>query len=171
MTEWYKVGKLVNTHGVRGEVRILSSTDFAEKRYAPGSTLAIRLENGEYKQLTVKTHRTHKQFDLLTFEGYNSMNLVEPLKGLTLYISADQQEELEIGEYYYHEIIGCTVVSEEGLIIGRITEILSPGANDVWVVKREGQKDLLVPYIESVVREVDINNKTITIHLLEGLDA
>ncbi|MCM2674761.1 ribosome maturation factor RimM [Alkalicoccobacillus plakortidis] len=170
MTEWYKVGQLVNTHGVRGEVRILSTTDFVEKRFAKGSTLAIRQENGTYLNLTVKTHRSHKQFELLTFEGYENINDVEPFKGQTLYVSADQQEELEIGEYYYHEIIGCTVISEEGLKIGRVIEILSPGANDVWVVKREGQKDLLVPYIESVVREVDINNKTITIHLLEGLD-
>lgn len=62
------------------------------------------------------------------------------------------------------------MIDEEGLKIGRVVEILSPGANDVWVVKREGQKDLLVPYIESVVREIDITNKTITIHVLEGLD-
>ncbi|MDQ0206381.1 ribosome maturation factor RimM [Alkalicoccobacillus murimartini] len=170
MTDWYKVGKLVNTHGVRGEVRILSSTDFAEKRFAKGSTLAIRKEDGSYLELKIITHRSHKQFELVTFEGYENINLVEQFKGLTLYVSADKQEELEIGEYYYHEIIGCTVVSEEGLKIGRIIEILSPGANDVWVVKREGQKDLLVPYIESVVREVDVNNKTITIHMLEGLD-
>ncbi|MBM0065191.1 ribosome maturation factor RimM [Alkalicoccobacillus gibsonii] len=170
MTEWYKVGQLVNTHGVRGEVKILSTTDFPEKRFAKGSQLAIRQENGQYKTLTVASHRVHKQFHLLTFEGYTNINEVEGYKGLTLYVSADQQEELEIGEYYYHEIIGCTVVDEEGLKIGRVIEILSPGANDVWVVKREGQKDLLVPYIESVVREIDITNKTITIHLLEGLD-
>ena len=72
-------------------------------------------------------------------------------------------------EFYYFEIIGCQVVTTDGETIGEISEILETGANDVWVIKRPGQKDALIPYIEDVVKEVNIETKEVTIQVLEGL--
>ncbi len=77
--------------------------------------------------------------------------------------------ELPDGEFYYHEIVGCTVVTEEGETLGEITEILSPGANDVWVVKRPKGKPLLLPYIDDVILDVDVEGKKVTARLMEGL--
>lgn len=169
MTEWFKVGKIVNTHGVRGEVRVISSTDFAEERYAKGTELMIR-HNDKDNTVIVTNHRKHKNFDLLQFEGYPSINDVEQFKGGTLYVSEAYLEELDEGEYYYHEIIGCSVVTEENIELGKVKEIIETGANDVWVVQRkDGGKDILIPYIESVVLEIDVDNKQIRIHVLEGL--
>ncbi|MCM3547062.1 16S rRNA processing protein [Niallia circulans] len=171
MTNWYNVGRLVNTHGVRGEVRVLSNTDFPEERYANGSVLKVaKSPQSEGTLVTVRSHRTHKNFDLLTFEGYNSINEVECFKGSYLYVSEDQLSELDEHEYYYHEIIGCTVVDEEGTKLGKIKDIIETGANDVWVVDRKQRKDLLLPYIEEVVKEVDVENKHIRVHVMEGLD-
>ncbi|WLR52316.1 ribosome maturation factor RimM [Bacillus tianshenii] len=171
MTDWLKVGKIVNTHGIRGEIRVISTTDFPQERYQVGNTLS--LEHPELKErlpLTVSSHRRHKNFDLLKFEGYENVNDVEGFKGGVLKVSKEELKELDENEFYYHEIIGCTVVTEEGEEIGTIKEIISPGANDVWVVKRKSQKDLLLPYIEDVVKNVDIDKQLVTVHLMEGLE-
>ncbi|MFC4617321.1 ribosome maturation factor RimM [Camelliibacillus cellulosilyticus] len=170
MTEWYDVGKIVNTHGIKGEVRVISRTDFPEERYQSGSVLYVgKNRDSEKMPLTVSGYRRHKQFDLLTFDGLASINEVEHLKGLNLYVSENQLHELADHEYYYHEIIGCQVFSEDGSELGKIAEILAPGANDVWVVKRKGKKDLLIPYIEDVVKSVDTEAKKVVVHLMDGL--
>ena len=119
--------------------------------------------------LVIKSHRNHKNFDLLTFEGYENINEVEQFKEGILKVAGRSVQELEEGEYYLHEIIGCKVVTTSGEDIGVIKEILSPGANDVWVVKGERGKERLIPYIEDVVKRVDIEKQLITIELMEGL--
>ncbi|HZG61115.1 MAG TPA: ribosome maturation factor RimM [Anoxybacillus sp.] len=170
MERWFNVGKIVNTHGIRGEVRVISKTDFADERYKTGNTLYIFMDHAsEPVEVKVKSHRVHKSFDLLSFEGYDNINLVEKFKGAMIKVPESQLGELEEGEYYFHEIIGCTVVTEQGETIGTVKEILTPGANDVWVVKGKGGKEILIPYIADVVKHVDVKEKLITIHPMEGL--
>lgn len=169
MTEYFNVGKIVNTHGIRGEVRVISQTDFPNERYQVGNTLVLFRENHAPLTLTIKTHRKHKNFDLLIFEGFPNINDVEPFRNGILKITEDQLTDLEEDEFYYHEIIGLTVLDETGQELGKIKEILSPGANDVWVVQRVKQKDALLPYIESVVKKVDITNGVVHVELPEGL--
>ena len=170
--EWFNVGRIVNTHGIRGEVRVLSSTDFEEIRFAPGSKLAV-LKKNEKKPIwvTVESSRKHKNFILLAFEGYNNINLVEPFKEGMLKVTKDQLEddELDENEYYYFEIIGCEVFSEEGERIGTVSDILQTGANDVWEIKAPNGKKHYIPYIEDVVKNIDVEEKKITIHVMEGL--
>lgn len=167
--KWFNVGKIVNTHGIRGEVRVISRTDFAQERYKTGNVLYIFMENKPPIEVKVASHRVHKSFDLLAFEGYDNINLVEKFKGAMIKVPESQLQPLDEGEYYFHEIIGCTVVTEDGETIGEVKEILTPGANDVWVVKRKEGGDVLIPYIADVVKQVDVENKTITIHVMEGL--
>ncbi|WP_044893791.1 ribosome maturation factor RimM [Bacillus alveayuensis] len=170
MERWFNVGKIVNTHGIRGEVRVISKTDFADERYKVGNTLYIFMDHAsEPIEVKVKSHRVHKSFDLLSFEGYDNINLVEKFKGAIIKVPESQLGKLEEGEYYFHEIIGCTVVTEQGETIGTVKEILTPGANDVWVVKDKGGKEILIPYIADVVKNVDVKEKLITIHPMEGL--
>jgi len=168
--KWFNVGKIVNTHGIRGEVRVISKTDFADERYQPGNTLYIFKEGSqEPKKVVVESHRVHKNFDLLTFEGMHSIQDVEQFKGSLLKVDENQLSELDEGEYYFHEIIGCNVFTDNGEEIGTIREILATGANDVWVVKRKVGKDLLIPYIDEIVKEIDIDEKKIIITPMEGL--
>ncbi|PLT30085.1 ribosome maturation factor RimM [Peribacillus deserti] len=170
MDKWFNVGKIVNTHGIRGEVRVISKTDFAEERYKSGNKLYFFAEKSkEPMELTVKSHRTHKNFDLLTFEEFNNVNQVESLKGGLLKVPESQLHDLEEGEFYYHQIIGCMVSTLEGEEIGKISEVLAPGANDVWVVRGKRGKDILIPYIDEIVKEIDIDNKQIKILPMEGL--
>ena len=83
-------------------------------------------------------------------------------------IPEEQLTDLEDGEFYFHEIIGCTVKTEDGVEVGTVKEILTPGANDVWVVKKGG-KEVLIPYIDDVVQSIDIDEKEIVITVMEGL--
>ena len=169
MEKWFNVGKIVNTHGIKGEVRVISRTDFAEERYQVGNTLYLFRENQEPFKLTIASHRTHKNFNLLTFEGYHNVNDVEAFRDGILKIPESQLTDLDEGEFYFHEIIGCVVYTDEGEEIGSIKEILTPGANDVWVVKGARGKDILIPYIEQIVKKVDIQDQKVIITPMEGL--
>lgn len=169
MEKWFNVGKIVNTHGIKGEVRVISRTDFPEQRYQVGNTLHLFRENKEPLELKIASYRTHKNFDLLTFEGYANVNDVEPLRDGILKITEAQLTNLDEGEFYFHEIIGCTVYTDQGEEIGPISEILTPGANDVWVVRGKNGKDILIPYIEQIVKVVDIQSQKVIITPMEGL--
>ncbi|CAM4170947.1 ribosome maturation factor RimM [Listeria booriae] len=170
MEQMFNVGKIVNTHGLMGEVRVISQTDFADERFVPGNELFLFAKNSKKpEKLVIKTHRKHKNFDLLTFEGIVGINNVERMKEGMLKVPESQLGDLEENEFYFHEIIGCEVYTEEGELLGTISEILTPGANDVWVVQQKGEKDKLVPYIADVVTSVNIGDKKITISVMEGL--
>lgn len=162
------VGKIINTHGIKGEVKVKRITDFAE-RFAVGEIVYVIDQSNSFIPLTIDGFRTQKNNDLLHFAGYDSINDVEQLKGINLHIKEEQLTDLAEHEYYYHEIINCIVVTTTGDELGVIDHILSPGANDVWVVKEKSGKEILIPYIEDVVKEVDIKNKKVIIELMEGL--
>ncbi|HAX74161.1 MAG TPA: ribosome maturation factor RimM [Firmicutes bacterium] len=166
--EFLQVGKIVNTHALQGEVKIVASSDFTEERFAKGSQLYIEFE-GQHVPVVVATHRAHKGADLVKFKQLNSINDVEKYKGCSLLVSMDDISDLDEHEFYYFEIIGCQVVTTEGKEVGEVSEILTTGANDVWVVKRQGQKEALIPYIEHIVKSVDVDQKLITIEEVEGL--
>ena len=169
--EWFNVGRIVNTHGIRGEVRVISTTDFEETRFATGSKLAVfKKDDKRPIWVTVESARRHKNFILLTFEGLNNINLVEPFKEGLLKVSKDQlaDDELNENEYYHFEIKDCEVYSEEGELIGVVSDILETGANDVWEITSKGKKHY-IPYIADVVKEIDIDNKKVIIHVMEGL--
>ena len=100
---------------------------------------------------------------------FDAFDAIEKYKGYSLKVAEEDLNDLDDGEFYYHEIIGLEVYEGDNLI-GTIKEILQPGANDVWVVKRKGKRDLLLPYIPPVVLNVDIPNKRVDVELLEGLD-
>lgn len=168
--EWFNVGVVTGTHGIRGEVKVFPRTDFPEKRFAKGSRLTlVSPDGGQTVPVEVASARPHKNVYIVRFTAFQSINEVEKYKGWPVKISRDQLLELDEHEFYFHEIIGCTVVTEDGETIGTITDILQPGANDVWVVERPGKKPVYVPYIEDVVRQVDVAGKRVVIHVMEGL--
>jgi 16S rRNA processing protein RimM len=170
MEIWFNVGKIVNTHGIKGEVRVISITDFPEERYRVGNQLFLFMsEKSSPLELTIKNHRKHKNFDLLIFEGYEDVNQAETIKGGMLKVPESKLSELAEDEFYFHEILGCIAYTTEGEEIGKVIEILTPGANDVWVIKGKSGKDILIPYIEQVVKKVDVKEKIILIDPMEGL--
>ena len=167
--EFYNVGKIVNTHGIRGEVRVMPTTDFVAERFAPGQDLYLQ-QTGQPLKLTVASARQHKGFILVKFVGYDNINDVQSFRDHELMVNGADQQPLPDGQYYYHQIIGLTVKTTAGEKLGTIKEILSPGANDVWVVQRAGKKDLLLPVIDDVVKTVDLDQGEVRVELMEGLE-
>ena len=164
-----KVGKIVNTHSLKGEVKVISSTDFEEERFKKGSKLLITRGNQLIREVVVQSYRNHKNFLLVKFEGIDSVEEAEKLKNLQIKIDSEEVGGLEENEFYFHQIIGCEVFDENDKNLGEIIDILTPGANDVWVIKGENGKEILIPYIEDVVKKIDITSKKVNIEVMEGL--
>ncbi|WP_125666125.1 ribosome maturation factor RimM [Paenibacillus baekrokdamisoli] len=168
--QWLSVGKVVNTHGIRGELKVISQTDFIEERFAIGNELSLLNPDLSQKlQVVVQSSRVHKEMIIVKFKGFDNINDVEKYKGWSLKVTKDNLIDLDEGEYYHHQIIGCRVVTEDGEELGVISEILVPGANDVWVVEKPKGKQILIPVIDDVLLNVDVSNKLVTVRLLEGL--
>lgn len=165
------LGKIVNTHGIKGEVRVQSLTNQPEERYQVGHMIYIGDEKGHFLPVTVQRYRQHKNFDLLTFAEFQNINDVEQFINQSLWIDVDDVNELDQNEYYVHEIVGYAVKSDNQQFVGHLKEILSFPANDVWVVERESKDDLLLPGTHEVILNVNHSDKEITVHILEGLDS
>lgn len=163
------LGKIVNTHGIKGEVRVQSVTDQPEERYQSGQVIYLKM-NDDFQPLTIDRYRTHKSFDLLSFKEYDNINQVEPFVQSELWIDKEDINELEDNEYYVHEVIGYEVIDEKGSVVGHLKDIMPLPANDVWVIAREGKDDVLLPGIKEVILQVDHNLKQINVHMIEGLD-
>ncbi|MCD1277285.1 ribosome maturation factor RimM [Streptococcus sinensis] len=167
---YFNVGKIVNTQGLQGEMRVLSVTDFAEERFKKGNKLALFDKKDQFvMDVEIASHRKVKNFDIIKFKGMYHINDIEKFRDFTLKVREEDLTDLEDGEFYYHEIIGLEVY-ENDVLLGTIKEILQPGANDVWVVKRKGKRDLLLPYIPPVVLGIDIERGRVDVEIPEGLD-
>lgn len=167
---YFNVGKIVNTQGLQGEMRVLSVTDFAEERFKKGNKLALFDKKDQFvMDVEIASHRKVKNFDIIKFKGMYHINDIEKFRDFTLKVREEDLTDLEDGEFYYHEIIGLEVY-ENDVLLGTIKEILQPGANDVWVVKRKGKRDLLLPYIPPVVLGIDIEQGRVDVEIPEGLD-
>ena len=149
--KYINVGKLVNTHGLKGEVRILS--DFRHKKnvFVKGMKLYIGKKKEEF---TINTYRFHKIYDMVTFEGYNNINDVEYLKGLNVYINED---DLKLDDGIYSgKLIDFKVICDEKEI-GIVTEIIDTPANEVIRVDEK----ILIPYVDEFIEKIDLDNKKI----------
>ena len=154
------IGKIVNTHGIKGEVRIKS--DFKYKKDVFKKDFNIYIGNDKIKQ-TINTYRIHKDYDMITFNNITDINDVLEYKGLNVYVA---REELNIDGILDEDIIGMNVYSDTKEI-GLVTDILKSKAHDILVIEKD-KKRYLVPYIDEFVN-IDINNKKIMINEIEGL--
>jgi 16S rRNA processing protein RimM len=164
----FRVGKIVNTHGIKGEVRVISITDFPEERFKPGAKLILKSNSGQ-KEFEIESSRKHKNFTLVKFKGYDNINDVEQYKSYELFTTDEIKPELSDGEFMYSQIIGLTVIDEQLGEIGKVTEIMELGPNDVWVVKSRKYDEVLIPYIKDVVKKVDLEAGKIEVDIPDGL--
>lgn len=170
--QYYLVGKIVNTQALRGEVRVMATTDFPEERFKIGATLAIFNGDKLVETVEVDGHRLHKNFNLLHFKGKDNINDVEKFKGFDLKVAGTEREadELDENEFYYDDIIGLEVYTTDETYLGKVREITSLPSNDVWAIQRPNKgKDILIPYIEDIVLEIDLADNRVMIEPMDGL--
>lgn len=164
-----EVGKIVNTHGLRGEVKVVPWTDYPEQ-FEDIDTVYIKEKNDEYTSFTIKTVKYQKNNLILSLKEITDINEAEKYKNSVLYARRSSLGELPEGVYYIADLIGLTVITDDGREIGKISDVINNGASDIYVVGREGKKDLLLPVIDDVVLNVDLENKQVKVHLIEGLE-
>ncbi|RLT39569.1 MAG: 16S rRNA processing protein RimM [Chloroflexi bacterium] len=163
------VGRLIGAHGLTGELRVELHTDFPE-RFAPGATVLV----GEgLRSYAIVGAREHKGMILLVLVGVTDRTAAEELRGEWLFIPETAAMPLPEGNFWVHDIIGLAVVDETGLSLGRVTDVLQTGANDVYIIAPTATvnqgKELLIPATAEVVQRVDVAGRTMTIRLIPGL--
>ena len=163
MENSFLIGKIVNTQGVHGEMRVIPTTDDITRFELLDS---VFIDNREYE---VERVRYHKQFVLLKLKGIDDMTAAERYKTKEVRIPQEWAVPWEEDEYYIKDLYDMLVVTEDGREIGIIKDIIFTGANDVYVIKQKEGKDILIPAIKDCILKVDVENKVMTINLLEGL--
>lgn len=158
-------GKIVATHGLRGEVKVLPWCDGPEA-LLPFGTLYL---DGGKTPLSVEKSRTAKGTVLMKFRGYDSPEAAQPLRGRVLYLDRED-DSLEEGQYYIQDLLGLSVVdADTGAVYGALSDVTETGANDVYHIAFPDGKTRLIPAIPQVIREIDIDGGRMAIRPLEGL--
>lgn len=162
--ELNKVGLIVSFHGLKGEVKVKSFTDFKDERFKIKNKLYLKKNDREI-EVTIKSWRVHKGMDLLAFEEYSDLTSIEHLKNFEIYALKDELDILEEDEFYYKDLIGLSVYDYQDHKIGKIVKINETAANDLFVL----DNDVLIPFVKAIVNEIDLENKKITLFEIEGL--
>ncbi len=162
------IGRVVNTFGIRGEVKVIADTDFPEERFAPGSALFLRTGNQRHA-VTVASAREHKGMFLIRFDGYDNINEVEFMKGALLAVDQDSLPPLPEGSYYFFQLKGLQALDPQGQQLGTVVRMESSAAHNLIRLRKPDGTEALVPYVEAFVEAVDLQRGTITLKPIEGL--
>ena len=167
MEDMFRVGVISSTHGVRGEVKVFPTTDDPQRFRR---LKEVTLDTGrERLSLKIQNVKFFKNMVILKFEGYDNINDIERYRGKELGIRRYQAVDLKKDEYFIADLVGMTVTAEDGRMLGTLTDVIQTGANDVYVVKMENGKEILLPAIRQCILHVDVEAGQMQVHLLPGL--
>lgn len=178
MEDLLQVGAITTTHGVRGEVKVFPMTDDV-KRFK--KLKKVLLESGkDYLELEIIQVKFFKNLAILKFKGMDNINDVEKYKGKGLFVTREDAVKCEKDEYFIADLIGIEVTTEEGELLGELTDVIQTGANDVYIVQVDENspyaemvpgktRELLLPAIRDCIRDVDMEKRSIRVHLMPGL--
>lgn len=167
MVEFLKVGKIVNTMGVKGEVKVIPLTNDVDRFNDLEWVYILRKDKRD--KINIQSVRFHKNFVLIKFEGIDDMTAAERLKESYIQVDREHAVELDENEFFICDLIGCNVLTTSGEELGEVNDVFPTGANDVYVVKAKNGKEVMVPAIKQVIKSVDVENKKIIVELMEGL--
>ena len=168
MENLLQVGAILDTHGLRGEVKVFPTTD-DPSRYDDLEEVELLTKEGKYLHLEVERVRYFKNLVIVKFKNYDNINDIEQYKKCNLYVTRENAVELEEDEYFVADLIGLDAKTDEGEELGTLTDVLTTGANDVYVIKGADGGELLVPAIHDCVQEVNVEEGYVVLHLLPGL--
>ena len=167
MVEEFQIGVITQTHGIKGEVKVFPTTDDV-KRFKRLEKVTI--DSGKKRfEAEIESVKFFKQFVILKFKGFDTIEDIQPYKQAKLLVDREHAVRLRKDEYFVADLIGTKVVSDEGTELGVMTDVIETGANDVYVVKNSEGEEILFPAIKDCVKEVDLENGVITLHVMDGL--
>lgn len=165
--EYFEVGQIVNTFGIKGQVKVKPFTDDLERFEELKNVL---VEKGkELIEMQIEEVKYQQTVVLLKLKGIEDMNMAEKLKGCYLKIKREDARKLPNDTYFIADLIGLNVYTEDGILLGKVDDIYNNKSNDIYVIKDELGKQILLPAIKDVIKHIDIENEKITVHLLNGL--
>ena len=167
MEDFLRVGVITNTHGIAGEVKVFPTTDDAA-RFKKLKTVIVDMGR-EKIELNIASVKFFKNLVILKFKEFNNINDVEKFVKKDLLITRDNAVPLGENENFICDLIGLSVITDDGIELGKLTDVLQTGANDVNVVTGNNGREILIPAIRQCILNVDIESKCMTVHLLEGL--
>ncbi|MGN0246272.1 MAG: ribosome maturation factor RimM [Lachnospiraceae bacterium] len=167
MEDLLQVGILSSTHGVRGEIKVFPTTDDV-KRFKKNKEYILGTKNGNI-DVMVESVKFFKQFVILKFEGIDTLDDILAYKGCSLYVNRAHAVKLQKDEYFIADLIGMEVFDEDDNYIGKLTDVLETGANDVYEITTEDEKTYLFPAIKECIKKVDMDNRKITAYVMPGL--
>lgn len=167
MEDMFRVGVIASTHGLKGEVKVFPTTD-DKNRFKSLRKCYIRTKNGDI-EVEKASCKFFKNMAILSFKGYEDINLIEKYKGCDLYVDREDAVPLSEGEYYIADVIGADIVDEDKNKIGTLEEVMQTGANDVFVVKTVDGGELLIPVISDCVLDMNLEEGLITVRLMKGM--
>ncbi len=162
-----EIGQIVNTFGIKGIVKVKPFTDDI-KRFDNLKTVYIK-KNNTQKEYEIEEVKYHKDMVLIKFKGVDTVEQAELLRNAYLTISRDSAEKLEEGRYYIVDMLGLEVYTDEQVLLGTLEDIFNTGSNDIYVVKDKQGKQILLPAIQDVIKQIDMENRKMIVHLLPGL--
>ncbi len=167
MEDLLQVGIITSTHGVRGEIKVYPTTD-DPRRFR--RLKEVVLDTGKEKMnLEIEGVKFFKQFVILKFKGLDNINDIEKYRQKSLYVTRKNAVRLQRDEYFIADLIGLKVQDEDGKELGTVKDVIETGANDVYEVEMADGKSLLLPAIKQCILNVDVENGTMQVHVLEGL--
>ncbi len=168
LQEKFQVGIISSTHGIKGEVKVFPTTDDV-RRFK--TLKEVILDTGkEEKILKVEHVKFFKQFAILKFQDYDSINDIEKYKNCSLYVTRENAVRLRKNEYFIADLIGLNVVNiDDGTLIGTLKDVLETGANDVYIIDDGNGRELLFPAIKECVKDIDFEKNEISVHVMDGL--
>ena len=167
MTKYLEIGQIVNTFGIKGIVKIRPFTDDI-RRFDKLETIYIENKKSR-KEYEVEEVKYHKNMVLMKLKGVNTIEEAELLRQSYLLVDREKEEPLEEGVYYIVDLLGLEVYTDEGQLLGKVEDIFNTGSNDIYVVKNELGKQILLPAIDDVLKEIDMENRKVIVHLIPGL--
>jgi len=172
--KWVLIGEVATSHGIRGEIKVIPHTDFPERFEGMTEVLFFGPADQEPRfGRRVENVRFHKGAVILKLGGVDSIEEAQALRGMQIKVAADDVVPLPEGSYYMFQLLGLECITTSGMCLGHITDVLSTGANDVYVVKPlpgvTSQDEILIPVLPHVVRQVDLERGQVLIELMDGL--
>jgi 16S rRNA processing protein RimM len=161
------VGTIVSVHGLKGKLKVYPASETLE-RFSAGETFWLRGKDKETRSYRIAGAESFTRCTLLSIEGITKADQAKELVGSAILVEKWRFKDLPAGEYYWFEIIGLKVYSDDGELLGEVKEILTSGGNDVYVVK-DAVREYLIPATASVIKRIDLKNGLMVIHILEGL--
>lgn len=165
--EYFEIGQIVNTFGIKGVVKVNYFTD-DPLEFEKLKTILVE-KNKKLLEFEIEEAKLHKNQVLLKLKGINDINEAEKYKGCYIKLPREKAKKLPENTYFIADLIGIEVFTDNGELLGKVDDIYNSGSADIYVIKDELGKQILLPGIKEVIKEIDVDNEKIIVHLIDGL--